>query len=77
MEFFYALRMFCELGLPLVLGVAAGGFIAGLIQAFARVEERSISFAGKLCGFGLAYYLTAPRIAASFVEFSARMWGAQ
>ena len=76
MEIFYALRMFVTLGLPLVLGVAAGGLVAGFVQSLARIEDRAISFAGKLCGFALAYYLMAPRITTSFVEFSTRMWGA-
>ena len=66
--------VFLRVGAPVLGAAAAGAAVAGLVRAATKVEDRSLSLAGKLAAVALLLYLMAGKLGSEIIEFTRVVW---
>lgn len=65
-----AFRILFLLGVPVLIGVVAGGLISGAFQGATAIRDSSIGYACRLAGVIIALYLVLPATVDTLLSFT-------
>ena len=69
-----AINLSVSLCLPILIGVIVGALASSILRTVTQIDDKSISFIGRTCGFLLVLFVYGKTLVNRTGEFAIRIW---